>query len=118
MQPSIGTEETSGSGTRGVYTDQKGMGHMEAADRKGEGSIETGWQYYLKRPFLSGLFFWTGFDYRGEPNPLVWPAVSSEYGIMDACAFPKMYHYYLKSWWTNDTILHIFPHWNWKRAGR
>ena len=29
-------------------------------------AIERGWQFYAGRPWLGGLFYWTGFDYRGE----------------------------------------------------
>ena len=56
---------------------------------------------------------WSGFDYRGEPTPFEWPAVSSQYAILDTCGFPKdVYHYY-QSWWTDQPVLHLFPHWNW-----
>lgn len=113
-QPSWGTEETSGCGTRGVYEDDKGNGHMAQFDRTGGVSIERGWNFFDERPFLSGIFYWTGFDYKGEPNPLSWPAVSSEFGILDACGFPKDSYYYLKSWWSSEPVLHILPHWNWK----
>jgi beta-galactosidase len=75
---------------------------------------ESGWQFYAARPFLAGLFFWTGFDYRGEPYPLSWPAVNSQFGIIDLCGYPKDIFYYLKSWWGNEPVLHIMPHWNWK----
>ena len=58
---------------------------------------------------------WTGFDYGGEPTPYwKWPCVSSNFGIMDFCGFPKDNYYYYKSWWSNETVLHIFPHWNWQ----
>jgi len=110
----MGTEETTGCGTRGIYADDKGNGHMAQFDRTGGVSIERGWKFYDERPWLSGLFFWTGFDYRGEPNPLAWPAVSSQFGIIDACGFPKDQFYYLKAWWTNEPVLYIAPHWNWK----
>jgi beta-galactosidase len=114
-QPSIGTEETTSRGTRGIYEDDGANAHMEATDRKPSGrSIETGFNFYAARPFLSGLFFWTGFDYRGEPNPFGWPQISSQCGIVDLCGFPKDMFYYLKSWWTNEPVLHLFPHWNWK----
>lgn len=114
-KPVMGTEETTGAGTRGVYTDDHSNGHMAQMDRiSDEASIERGIKYYNARKFLAGLFFWTGFDYRGEPNPLAWPAVSSRYGILDLCGFPKDVFYYLQSVWTDKTVLHIFPHWNWK----
>lgn len=113
-QPGWGTEETTGCGTRGIYEDDKSNGHMAQMDRTGGASIETGWKFYDERPWLAGIFYWTGFDYKGEPNPLSYPAVSSEFGIVDACGFPKDVFYYLKSWWTTEPVLHLLPHWNWK----
>lgn len=56
---------------------------------------------------------WTGFDYRGEPSPYEWPNVSSQYGIIDTCGFPKDTFFYYQSWWTSKPVLHLFPHWNW-----
>jgi len=65
-------------------------------------------------PAVSGIFVWTGFDYLGEPTPYEWPARSSYFGIMDLAGFPKdVYHLY-KSVWTDEAVLHVFPHWNWK----
>ena len=77
-----------------------------------ENVIERGWQFYADRPWAAGLFYWTGFDYRGEPNPLIFPAHDSEFGILDYCGFWKDEAWYLKSWWTAEPTLHIFPHWN------
>lgn len=113
-QAGWGTEETSGCGTRGFYEYNKAEGRMAQFDRTGGVSIERGWKFYDERPWLGGLFYWTGFDYKGEPNPLAWPAVSSQFGIMDDCGFAKDPYYYLKSWWGSEPVLHIFPHWNWK----
>ena len=92
-------------------------GHMRSMnlspDTDGtENRIERGWKFYAERPWGAGLFYWTGFDYRGEPNPLKYPATDSEFGILDYCGFPKDEAYYLKSWWTDEPTLHIFPHWN------
>ena len=113
----VGTEETTGCGTRGIYyTDAAQPGHMPAINRGNEPGtenvIERGWQFYADRPWASGLFYWTGFDYRGEPNPLEYPAHDSEFGILDYCGFWKDEAWYLKSWWTDEPTLHIFPHWN------
>ena len=77
-----------------------------------ENVIERGWKFYDERPWGAGLFYWTGFDYRGEPNPLSYPATDSEFGILDYCGFWKDEAWYLKSWWTDEPTLHIFPHWN------
>ncbi|MCL6524893.1 MAG: DUF4982 domain-containing protein [Thermoflavifilum sp.] len=68
----------------------------------------------MKHPFASGMFIWTGWDYLGEPTPYPWPARSSYFGIIDLAGFPKDIYYMYKSVWTQDTVLHIFPHWNWK----
>ncbi|HEY5592682.1 MAG TPA: beta-galactosidase GalA [Paludibacter sp.] len=114
-QCGIGTEESNAIGTRGVYVDDKANGRMAATNRMPENmGTESGWKFYAARPFLSGLFFWTGFDYRGEANPLSWPAVNSEFGFVDLCGFPKDIFYYLKSWWGTKPVMHIMPHWNWK----
>ncbi len=113
-----GTEETTGCGTRGVYFNSPDQpGHMVAMNRDTthhhvENVIERGWQFYANRPWAAGLFYWTGFDYRGEPNPLEYPATDSEFGILDYCGFWKDEAWYLKSWWTEEPTLHIFPHWN------
>lgn len=115
----VGTEETTGCGTRGWYFDSPDCpGRMVSLNRQPRGDnqvenvIERGWKFYDERPWAAGLFYWTGFDYRGEPNPLSYPAHDSEFGLFDYCGFPKDEAYYLKSWWTDEPTLHIFPHWN------
>ncbi len=114
-QPAVGTEESTSHSTRGIYVTDAKQGHMEQSDRSnGDRGIEVGMKFYEDRPFLSGLFFWTGFDYRGEPNPFGWPQVTSQCGILDLCGFPKDIFYYLKSWWTDKPSLHLLPHWNWR----
>jgi len=113
-QPSMLTEETTTRGTRGIYVTDSTKAHMMATDRSSSGhSIEEGFQFCADRSFLAGLFFWTGFDYRGEPHPYGWPQVASQSGIIDLCGFPKDPFYYLKSWWTDTPVLHLLPHWNW-----
>jgi beta-galactosidase len=112
-QSGIGTEESNTGGTRGIYVSDDSKAHMAPRSRENAGT-EVGWKFYFARPFLAGLFYWTGFDYRGEMNPYDWPAISSQYGILDLCGFPKDIFYYLKSWWGKDPVLHIVPDWNWK----
>lgn len=110
-QAGIGTEESNTRGTRGVYVTDDSRAHMSSRTPE-HGGTEYGWQFYSSRPFLSGLFYWTGFDYRGEMHPYDWPAISSQSGILDLCGFPKDIFYYLKSWWGRDPVMHIVPHWN------
>lgn len=118
-QPSVGTEETTAQCTRGVYFTDKAKAHQaHLPDHIGDsgGNTIAGWKHYAARPYLAGLFYWTGFDYRGESNPYPFPAISSQYGILDTCGFPKDSYWYLKSVWTDEPVLHLWPHWNW--AGR
>ncbi|SHL80928.1 beta-galactosidase GalA [Flavobacterium saccharophilum] len=115
-QPGMGTEEGSTFATRGVYFTDDAKHYQSAYDKKPRStfySIEEGWKFYAERPYLAGVFFWTGFDYRGEPTPYGWPSVTSYFGMMDVCGFPKDNVFYLKSWWGNEPVLHILPHWNW-----
>jgi beta-galactosidase len=63
--------------------------------------------------FISGIYVWTGFDYLGEPTPYSWPSRSSYFGIVDLAGFPKDAYYLYKSRWTDEPVLHLFPHWNW-----
>jgi beta-galactosidase len=116
QQFSWGTEEGSTVASRGVYEDDMGKQQLVAYDRKQNEffySLEQGWKHYAARPYLAGMFIWTGFDYRGEPTPFGWPSVGSYFGMLDACGFPKDDYYYLKSWWTDQTVVHLLPHWNW-----
>ena len=107
----VGTEETSGAGTRGVYRtvpDKGWMVPLNRIDTLGRVNvIEYGWKFYKARPWGLGLFYWTGFDYRGEPNPMKWPATGSQFGIFDYCGFPKDEAFYLKAAWKDDPSVHI-----------
>ncbi|RNI28706.1 beta-galactosidase GalA [Rufibacter latericius] len=116
-QPGMGTEEGSTFATRGVYVTDQEKHYQAAYDRKPRPSfysIEEGWTFYANRPWLAGMFIWTGFDYRGEPTPHGWPSVTSYFGMMDNCGFPKDNVYYLRSWWSDQPTLHLLPHWNWQ----
>ncbi len=77
---------------------------------------ETTLREYMKYPWVSGIFVWTGFDYLGEPTPYGWPSRSSYFGIIDLAGFPKDVYYLYKSLWTDDYVLHILPHWNWNEG--
>lgn len=110
----VGTEETTTQGTRGIYVDDRARCHLAPVeDGSSGGNAEIGWRHYAARPYAAGVFYWTGFDYRGEPTPFGYPAISSQFGILDTCGFPKDSFHYLKSWWSDEPVLHIFPHWNW-----
>jgi beta-galactosidase len=131
----IATETTSGLETRGHYdmpsdsiriwpsrydkpfTDGNKDNSVSAYDnvRPAWGSThEATWKVMKKYDFLSGMFIWTGWDYLGEPTPYSWPSRSSYFGIIDLAGFPKDIYYMYQSEWTDKTVLHIFPNWNWQ----
>ena len=111
----IGTEETTTQATRGIYIENAALAHQPPRDDGTTGgNAESGWKFYNDRDYTAGIFYWTGFDYRGEPTPYIWPAVLSQFGILDNCGFPKDSFHYLRAWWTADPVLHVFPYWNWR----
>ncbi len=115
-QPTMGTEVASTVSTRGIYTNDQARGYVSAYDRNfppWASTAEEWWSIYNARPWVAGGFVWTGFDYRGEPTPYNWPCISSHFGVIDVCGFPKDIFYYYQAWWSDKPVLHLFPHWNW-----
>jgi beta-galactosidase len=116
QQPTVGTESASDYSTRGIYANDKEKGYVSAYDVNHPGytlTLEGCWQVFAAREFVAGSFGWTGLDYRGEPSPYGWPCISSHFGAMDTCGFPKDNYFYYQSAWLEKPILHLFPHWNW-----
>jgi beta-galactosidase len=115
-QPNIGTEQASTLATRGIYANETNLGYMSAYDDNAPpwgATAESWWSAYAARPWLSGGFVWTGFDYRGEPTPYEWPCINSHFGVLDTCGFPKDDFYYYQAWWSDRPVLHLLPHWTW-----
>jgi beta-galactosidase len=118
-QPNVGSEQGSTVSTRGIYADDPVRGYVSAYDDHAQSWSNTAkdwWSFFDARPWLSGGFVWTGFDYRGEPTPYAWPCINSHFGILDTAGFPKDNFWYYQSWWSDRPVLHLLPHWNW--AGR
>ncbi|MEN9840448.1 MAG: beta-galactosidase, putative, bgl2C, partial [Verrucomicrobiota bacterium] len=115
--PITSAEDTSAFMTRGEFANDKARNVISSYDDERAGWGKThreAWKLIGTRPFLAGGFVWTGFDYRGEPQRLEWPSVSSVFGIMDTCGFPKTAYYIHQSNWIKDRpVLAIAPHWNW-----
>jgi beta-galactosidase len=107
-KPMFGSEDTNQKTTRGEYADVSATG-MRSCYNLSEG----GWLAVVTRPFMAGSFTWTGFDYKGEPNPYGWPDISNNTGLLDSCGFPKDKAYYFESCWSEKPMVHLLPHWNW-----
>ncbi|WP_443750748.1 beta-galactosidase GalA [Asticcacaulis solisilvae] len=116
-KPAVMTEEGSTTTTRGVYVDDRAACHLSAYDREARPgnslSIEEGWKHVQARPWMAGMCVWTGFDYRGETTPFGWPAISSQFGMLDTTGVFKDSAWYLKSVWTDAPMVHLLPHWTW-----
>jgi beta-galactosidase len=128
QKPAVATETSAAVGTRGTYLRDritKAGDLYEGDPQQGRLSAygvnapswgqktEPAWRAIAERPWMAGGFVWTGFDYRGEPTPFGWPSISSQFGILDLCGFPKDAFYYYQAWWSDQPVLHLFPHWNW-----
>ncbi len=118
-QPMVSTEMGTFKSTRGCYDTDKEKCHLNMLDQFDDVGHLVGaqrWQMTNQTDYVSGLFLWTGFDYYGEPTPYAWPAISSQFGIMDICGYPKDFYYYYKSWWTDEPVVHICSHWNFEKG--
>lgn len=115
----FGSENNSAVTTRGCYRTNYENNILSNYDEErvlwGQTIAET-WEFVGTHPYFGGIFVWTGFDYRGEPSPFVWPSVSSSFGIMDTCGFAKDAFYFHKACFTNRPMVHLLPHWNHKKG--
>ncbi|WP_057770991.1 glycoside hydrolase family 2 TIM barrel-domain containing protein [Lactobacillus selangorensis] len=129
QQPIMSTESGSYFQTRGIYRDNAeqcqansfGSDYsmvMPGKRKPGEPGVggtarpEKVIQFAQQHPEFGGVFLWTAFDYNGEPSPFGWPGISSQFGILDLCGFPKDYYYYFQAHWTDKPMIHVMPHWN------
>lgn len=115
--PLSSTEDGSAFMIRGEYVTDPSKNLMDSYDTQCAdwgATHRKAWRAVAERPWMAGCFYWTGFDYHGEPTPFRWPSVSSFFGIMDLCGFPKMAYYLHQAQWVKDKpILELVPHWNW-----
>jgi beta-galactosidase len=123
----VGSETASAVSTRGVYNlIQDGdslkivkelnnqITSYEITAPNWGNTAESTLKAVKSAPWIAGEFVWTGFDYIGEPTPFSWPSFSSYFGIVDLCGFPKDRYYLYQSQWTEKSMVHILPHWNWQ----
>lgn len=115
--PFMSSEDGSAFMTRGVYKTDLTKNEMSSYDTESArwgATHRNSWKLIDTRPFMAGGFYWTGFDYRGEPTPLKWPTANSFFGISDLCGFPKAAYYIRQAQWLeNKNVLEMIPHWNW-----
>jgi beta-galactosidase len=117
----VGSETGSAVSTRGEYNIFLDSGMLKIKSELGnqcssynDTTAESTLKEIKNAPWAAGQFLWTGFDYIGEPSPFSWPSVSSYFGIVDLCGFPKDRYYLYQSQWTDKPMVHILPNWNWQ----
>lgn len=104
------TEQSSFSATRGAVVNSHEhsrflLSHLDAPKQAAEVLRDC--------PWMCGAFYWTGFDYYGEPSPFDFPAVTSQFGILDLCGYKKQTTAYYESLWKPDEDhFSLAPHWN------
>jgi beta-galactosidase len=116
-KPITSSEDTSAYETRGAFASDPAAHVVTSFDKEsaswGATHRET-WKMIAERPFVAGGFVWTGFDYHGEPTPYAWPTVSSFFGILDLCGFPKTAFGIRSAQWREDApMVWLAPHWTW-----
>ncbi len=124
----LGSETTSTVSSRGIYKFPVQEAHSKTYKDGQCSSYDLEYCSWSNLPeddailqdnnnWVIGEFVWTGFDYLGEPTPYdeYWPSRSSYFGICDLAGLPKdRYFWYRSRWNTNESTLHILPHWNWE----
>jgi beta-galactosidase len=141
--PLIYSESASAFGTRGAYklpfpkakndwTDDGEITAYMLTSAKWSDIPEHEFEYMRIDTFVAGEFVWTGFDYLGEPTPVMdlnspwsegaflptsegYDARSSYFGIVDLAGFPKDSYYNYRSLWNQkEHTVFLSPHWNWQ----
>lgn len=123
----LGSETASTVSSRGVYhfpvKEAKGLAHPDGQCSSYDVEAcpwsnlpDDDWPWQDDHDWVIGEFVWTGFDYLGEPTPydMYWPSRSSYFGICDLAGLPKdRYYLYRSRWNTEESTLHVLPHWTW-----
>lgn len=119
-KPLLSSESSSDFSDRSVYTsDPRAKRYVSAYDVNYPmwgSTAEDAWCNVSNKKYMAGGFYWTGFDYKGEPTPYGWPNVNSHFGVIDIAGFPKDNFYYHQSVFFEagqKPVLHVLPHWNW-----
>lgn len=115
----IATENCATGTTRGWYLpDCPEQGYMTAYDHTTApwrhlhfSSREFYWNHITERDWVLGGYQWAGFEHRGEAT---WPRLCSLSGAIDLFLQKKDAFYQNRAYWTDEPMVHLLPHWNWR----
>ncbi|MGI6280004.1 MAG: glycoside hydrolase family 2 TIM barrel-domain containing protein, partial [Acutalibacteraceae bacterium] len=111
----LSSENCATGTTRGWYFDNDpGKAFIPAYDHDTNTlfrSREFTWKFIMEREWMLGGYQWIAFEHRGEA---VWPRLCSQSGAVDLFMQKKDAFYQNKSHWTDEYMVHLLPHWNFK----
>ena len=116
-----GSETTSGVKSRGVYHFPRDCAFMTHDDlqcsslgncRAGASADTAQKIIAINRDtdYCAGMYIWTGTDYIGEPSP--YSTKNAYFGNVDTAGLKKDSFYLYQAAWTDKTVLHIMPYWD------
>ncbi len=96
--------------TRGWHLDDcTQRGYFHCYDNRGANSREGTWKFLREREWVAGCYQWAGIEHRGET---MWPRLCSVSGAHDLFLQRKEGFYINKAHWSEEPMVHIYPHWN------
>ena len=112
-KPFLSTENCACGTTRGWYFENDiSRGYIKSYDVATYAFANTRkstWEIISKNDWIAGGYQWTGIEHRGET---IWPRLCSQSGALDLFLQKKDAYYQNVSYWTDDPMIHILPHWN------
>lgn len=111
-KPLMSTECCATGTTRGWYAPDSQDMRRPAYDRDTNDWFrgrERTWKFIMEREWVMGAFQWTAFEHRGE---CVWPMLCSQSGAVDLYLQKKDAFWQNRSFWVDEPMLHLMPHWN------
>lgn len=63
------------------------------------------WSAVKDKPYIAGIFLWTGIDYLGENGP--WPAKCGYYSLFDVACFKTARGHFFETLWLDTPKTHI-----------
>lgn len=112
-KPVLSSENCATGTTRGHYQpDSPEKGYISAYDHDIDQlfrSREYTWNFINDRDWIMGGYQWIAFEHRGEAR---WPRLCSQSGAIDLFMQKKDAFYQNKSYWCDEPMVHLLPHWN------